>query len=425
MQITVDRRRVPLGEIVTFTLSPANVVRSSLYNVMLNFGDGKQQPVRATEVTHLYRAVGTYFYSVKVNAIHPIPNVTLSATPAPVNQGEQVNFTAQISSDYPNIQYRFTYGDGSSSGWQNSSRSIHAYQSPGRYLAYVDIGDDKTKPLGGSTRKGIEVNQTSPFTVALSVNPSPAKARKPVNFTAKWSPGSSSGAEYRFYFGDSQSTGWQTSPLASHIYRNAGNYRAHVEARPVSGGRSGIATSAPTAIDVEEPGGVTPDPTPAPTPRPSPAPSPASSPSSSPTPLTSPSPDPTGTNGNGGGSSSSPSPGASTSPDPNASPASGSSLIDGFGPFGLSDNWWKYLLIALLILFVIYQMAGLFVPQPKFAAFSDPGVSALANNERRLPLDFQLLLNRNVTTGSYSVETGGSSLVKNADSKSDRQILEI
>jgi len=98
---------------------------------------------------------------------------------------------------------------------------------------------------------------------------------------------------------------------------------------------------------------------------------------------------------------------------------------DGSGPFGLSDNWWKYLLIALLILFLIYQVMALFVPRPTFAAFSDPGVSTIANQERGLPIDFQWVLNRNVAAGAYEVETTEPRLVKNADSLEERQILEI
>jgi len=187
VDVTVDRRRVPLGELVTFTLSPENVLRSSRYTVTLTFGDGKQQSVRATAVSHLYRAVGTYYYSVKVKGNLEPPPVTLYATPVPVNAGEQVNFSARLSWSYPNIQYRFFYGDGNSSGWQDSSKSNYAFQSAGRYSAYVDIGV-KAKQLGGSTRKEITVNQTSRLTVALSANPTPAQARKPVTFVARATP---------------------------------------------------------------------------------------------------------------------------------------------------------------------------------------------------------------------------------------------
>jgi hypothetical protein len=137
----------------------------------------------------------------------------------------------------------------------------------------------------------------------------------------------------------------------------------------------------------------------------------------SPSPNGSTSPGQTGTTENGDNSSSSPG---------DNSFGSGSSSNGGVGPFGSPGNWWKYLLLAALILFLIYQASGLlFVARPTFAAFSDPGVSALDERVPSLPIDFQLVLNRNVSTGAYAVETDEPSLVKNADHLEERQILEI
>lgn len=94
--------------------------------------------------------------------------------------------------------------------------------------------------------------------------------------------------------------------------------------------------------------------------------------------------------------------------------------------FDPSRNWWKYLLVAALILFLLYQASALlFTPQPTFAAFSDPGMSGLANDVRDLPIDFQLVLNSNVSSGAYAFETDEPSLVRNADRLEERQILEI
>jgi hypothetical protein len=442
VNVTVDRRRVPLGTIVTFTLSPAHVVRSSRYSVTLKFGDGKQQSVRATEISHLYQAVGTYFYSVQVKSIRQPPQVGLSAGPVPVSAGQPVSFSAQLSWSYPNIQYRFSFGDGIASAWQDYAKANHAYQSEGRYSAYVDIRDG-TQPLGGSTRKEIEVTGTTkPFRVEMTANPITAKARRPVTFVARALPAGGN-TRYRFEFGDSQFSAWQANALATHVYSKSGNYRARVEASRSDSGRSSSASSAPTLIAIQGP--PTPNPSPGPTPRPSPQPtptsspspvgspsptnnsSPSSSPASSPSPFgsTSPSPDgstspgPTGTAQNGGGSSSS-------SPGGNSSPGSGALSNGEPGGFGFPNNWWKYLLIAALILFLIYQVSGLlFVARPAFTPFADQGVSTVANSERGLPIDFQLLLNRNVSTGTYEVETSEPRFVKNSDRLEERQILEI
>jgi hypothetical protein len=104
----------------------------------------------------------------------------------------------------------------------------------------------------------------------------------------------------------------------------------------------------------------------------------------------------------------------------------GSTPNGGAGNFGIPYKWWKYLLIAALILFLIYQASGLlFVSRPTFTPFADQGVSTVANSERGLPIDFQLLLNRNVSTGTYEVETSEPHFVKNSDRLEERQILEI
>ena len=441
VNVTVDKRRVPLGTLVTFTLTPANVVRSSRYAVTLHFGDGKQQSVRATEVSHLYQAVGTYVYRVQVKSIQLPPQVSLIANPNPVTPGQPVSFFAQLSSSYPKIQYRFSFGDGTASAWQDNPRSNHAYQGDGRYSAYVDIRD-ATQPFGGSERKIIEVKGASkPFRVELSANPVAAKALKPVTFVARTFPANQK-TKYRFEFGDSQFTAWQTNALTTHVYRNSGNYRARVEASRFDSGGSTNATSAPTIVAVA----YTPSPTPAPKPtaRPqptpgsspspggSPSPTNGSSPSASPSPSSSPSgstspspgggaasPTPGGTAQNGGGSSSS-------SPGGSSSSVNGSSPNGGAGNFGIPYKWWKYLLIAALILFLIYQASGLlFVSRPTFTPFADQGVSTVANSERGLPIDFQLLLNRNVSTGTYEVETSEPHFVKNSGRLEERQILEI
>lgn len=428
VHVTVDRRRVPLGTLVTFTLTPASVVSSSQYTVTLRFGDGKQQSVRATQVPHLYQAVGTYIYSVQVKSNLRPPQVSLIATPVRVSPGRQVSFSAQTSWSYPNLRYRFSFGDGRTSGWQDSPRANYAYQNDGRYSAYVDIGDG-TAQLGGSTRKEIDVvSQILPFNVWLTANPTTVRARQPVTFVARALPVNDT-TKYRFFFGDSQSTGWQASSQARHVYANSGSYRARVDARQLDSGRTANATSAPTVVAV----GRTPPPTPTPgpTPRPSPQPTPASSPTpvGSPSPNNNSSPSPSPTSSSSPVGSTSPSPVASGSPTPTGTKENGGSSSSSGGDsrwLGSSEDWWKYLLILALILFLIYQLSGLlFVARPTFAPFSDPGASVVSDSERGLPIDFQLVLNPNVSTAAYAVETTEPSLVKNADRLQERQILEI
>ncbi len=158
VKVTVDRNRVPLGDEVTFTLTPASVVLNPRYIVTIYFGDGTSQRVRQTEIVYPYQATGTYTYSILVKSAEPppaldVPRVTLSAYPAPVATESPVTFTAQLSHSYPDIRYRFVFGDRNQTQWQDAPRTAHAYHPAGKYLAYVDIGamtGGGVKPLGGS-----------------------------------------------------------------------------------------------------------------------------------------------------------------------------------------------------------------------------------------------------------------------------------
>jgi len=94
-----------------------------------------------------------------------VPHVTLLVSPGSVAPGRPLRFVAHLSSGYPNIRFRFAFGDGSQSQWQTSTVATHTYQTPGNYLPFVDIGvatDSGVTRLGGSPRARIQVTQTSP-----------------------------------------------------------------------------------------------------------------------------------------------------------------------------------------------------------------------------------------------------------------------
>lgn len=426
VRVRADKQRVPLGTQVTFTLSPASVVTD--YVVTLYFGDRQQQVMTSPQATHLYEAVGTYTYSVHVKPRQRCePRVSLSASASSVPEREAVTFSAQLSGNCPNIQYRFVFGDGSSSNWQNSPGAQHSYATAGKYLAYVDISDGNSR-IGGSPRKRIDVTRRKPVvdprnnvSVSLTAEPLSARPGKPVTFTAKASP-SRADARYLFNFGDGRQTSWQTDPQSTHTYRTLGTYRPYVQVSQFVNNQTMSATSAPALLRV----GGGPRPTPDSDPRPTPTPGAGTSPS--PTPVTSPtaSDSPTPSPGNG-----LPSPGpASTgtngttfvgSETPSSSPAVTPTSNDNAS----SDKWW-YLLIAAVVLFLIYQAAGfLFATQPTFAPFADQGVAAVAHKKGAVPIDFELVLDRNVSGGDYSVTTDQVRLITNSPGTEDRQIIEI
>jgi len=127
VKVTVDRNRVPLGDEVTFTLSPAHVVAD--YKVTLFFGDNGKSVMTEPRKTHLYTKPGNFTYSILVepSSQQPkpkptpaleIPNVKLAVTPASAEINQPMSLAAQLSHPYPNIRYRFVFGDGAISAWQ-------------------------------------------------------------------------------------------------------------------------------------------------------------------------------------------------------------------------------------------------------------------------------------------------------------------
>ena len=406
VRVTVDRNRVPVGADVTFTLTPASIVRNPQFTVTIYFGDGAQQEMHQTAIVHPYRAPGTYTYSVLVEPsptpiASPTPSpsprppisVKLIANPTTVTTGDPVAFIAQLSRNYPNIQYRFVFADGAQTDWQNAPQTSHTYAAAKTYLAFVDIRDGRAgSTLGGSPRQPIQVTAPQNVRVDLLANPASVKTGDTVRFNAQTNSGDPN-IKYRFAFGDGAITGWLDSPSTNHKYAVARDYFASVEVGLPSGpGIKTVATSKPAMIGV------------AAGPNPNPSPSPRASPTSS----TSPRPTP---NASPSAGTPSPSRGQTNSASPVATPSTSPTPTLG-GPFESSDNWWKYLLLALLVLFLAYKTARyLLLPRPQFVPNLDPGASRVGAG-KALSIDLQLALDPNVTGGQYGIETHEGSLIK-------------
>ena len=437
VKVNVDRNRVPLGDEVTFTLAPASLIRDPRFTVTIYFGDKdhfgnlEKQEVHQTEIVHLYTASGNYTYSVlvkpspprdPVSNTTPPPVVKLIVNPTTVATRSPVNFTAQLSHNYPNIQYRFVFADGAQTDWQDAPQTTHSYATAKTYLVYVDIGEGSrgsAKRIGGSQRQLIQVTAPPIVRVSLLAKPISVKTGDTVRFNAQTNSRDPQ-IKHRFTFGDGASTSWQASPGTNHKYAGAGDYFASVEVGLPSGqGINTVGTSKPAKI------GVAPGPTPRPSPSPRPSPTPIVSPS--PTPLPSPSPSPSPTSSTSPESSPNPSPSATgtssptpggnggqtnyTSPEVTPTP-SVSPTPTVSGPLNFRDNWWKYLLIALLLIYLAYKAATFFLlPRPKLVPHLDPGV-ARVGAEKPLSIDLQLALDPNVTGGQYGLDTGGGSLIK-------------
>lgn len=416
VRVTVDRNVVRVGELVRFTVTPTQLISNSGYRVIIDFGDGTRRQVTEPIVTHRYRAVGHYkFYASVIGGPAgstqqtPVPRVTLVLSPTSTAVGGQVKLTAQLSSDYPNIRYRFAFGDGEESGWQVSSVINYTYRAPGNYLAFVDIGTPGRGGivrLGGSPRKPIQVTDASLGPVELIVNPSTAQTNRLVTFNARVAS-SDPTVLYRFAFGDNSPIGaWQSSAQTTHTYSAAGTYSAYVEVARLSNvglrqegsSRRTILITAPGG-DVQRPvndqgdkkkddGRLDAEPKSSPTPPPTATPIAGSSPSPGGSPQT-----------------------GLSSPAPSASPSYSNSKPTVFTG-DLSDDWWKYLLIVLLLAYPAYKIAKWWAgPRPTIHTLPDLG-TATVSDATGLSIDTNVVLRPNVLQGEHLV-TSDAGVVKN------------
>jgi hypothetical protein len=194
--------------------------------------------------------------------------------------------------------------------------------------------------------------------------------------------------KYRFVFGDGTPlTNWQDSPQTTHKYDVVGSYPAYVEVGRLNNGHlNTVATSSTQQVAV----------TPLSMPSASPsvaAASPGLSPGSSPI--------------SGGpiwfGVASPTSPSLGSSPGNRTFP----------WPSGLPENWWKYPIIAMLLVVIGYQVWKLFfVPRMVFVARPDAGSSDVNGGLQELSIDLKIVLDPNVSDGQYLVFTDERNVVR-------------
>lgn len=173
---------------------------------------------------------GQQYERERVNV--PVPRVTLNASPASISPGRPITFVAQLSSSYPNIRFRFVFGDGDQTSWQSTTVVTHIYQTAGTYKPFVDIGvatGGGVRRLGGSVRRLVQVTHAPAGPVDLVINPAAAHPGRAITLTAR-TGSKNPNLRYRFSYGDgARDGGWQSSPQALHVYPGSGTYTASVD----------------------------------------------------------------------------------------------------------------------------------------------------------------------------------------------------
>ena len=83
------------------------------------------------------------------------------------------------------------------------------------------------------------------------------------------------------------------------------------------------------------------------------------------------------------------------------------------------DDWWKYVIIAAIILFAGYQASAyFFAPRPTFVPHVDPGDSKVEAG-KPFAIDYRMDLDPNVTGGEAKIDTQGRSFIKSERSSDD------
>jgi PKD domain-containing protein len=366
VKATADRNRVPLGDEVTFTLSPARVLTDPRYKVTLFFGDGGRQVMRQPQTVHPYKKAGTFTYSILVEpaAQQPkpspkptptptpapalaIPNVKLSFTPPSVEVNRSVRFSAELSRSFPNLRYKFAFADGSNTVWQAESYATHAYRAPNTYRPYVEIGifaNGFVKQVGVSKRQSIVITKLN--------TDGNSNGNKNLNGNRNTNqPGNSNNRDGNTNRPDNSNQ--NRNPNVNTPSNMNDNSSTNVNR---GGANSNINTNANTNSNTVGGGNV---------------------------------------NGNA-----SPTASATASETPLA-----------IGPVVPTD-WWKYLIIiAAIILFAAYKAASyIFVPRPTFVPGADPGEASVGG--QNLGFDLQMDVDPNVDGGDFKIQTESDSLIK-------------
>ncbi len=180
--------------------------------------------------------------------------------PTSGNTGESLTFSAVTTDpDGDEISYRFSWGDGDTSGWSNfvsSGQSIsmeHTYENAGTYTVMVQAKDTKGARYTWNWKTALtvtigEVQNNPPDAPVISGSDS-AQVNESVTFTASATDPDGDNVAIRFDWGDGDTSSWSSyvssgqSISMSHTYTSTGTYYVKAQAKDENGALSGWSTA--------------------------------------------------------------------------------------------------------------------------------------------------------------------------------------
>lgn len=165
--LAVDRTEVPTVDIVLLDASGSSDQDGVIMGYYFDFGDGSTSGwIMSSEVSHSYTDNGTYQSRVKVvdddghesqwSAIveidvwNQLPMPILWASDTEVTVGEAVRFDGRYSYDLDGevVEYRFDFGDGTSTSWTPYLMAWHEFDKAGTFVVSLDVRDDDGEDSG-------------------------------------------------------------------------------------------------------------------------------------------------------------------------------------------------------------------------------------------------------------------------------------
>ncbi len=263
--LRANRTDVSVGEEVTLSFDPPQLVTISPFRYTVDFGDRSTgiKPPNSDRVQHRYLSVGSYTISaslaipsgaeifVRMPAVQNkvtinVHNPTLSAMPRVAAVNEPVTFVLPFEARNTFLQLRVLLGDDSATGWAARPDFTHAYTRTGTFAAVGEVAmpnDGPPIPIGKTEPLSIQVAD-----VVLAV-PNDVGVGEQARFTVQF-PGDDPQLRYRVYFGDNpQPSEWSADPGVTHAYSTVGTYQAYAELGRLLADAAG-ATPEPVATSV-------------------------------------------------------------------------------------------------------------------------------------------------------------------------------
>jgi PKD repeat protein len=210
---------------------------NSPYTYRWTFGDGDSSNQK--DPSHIYDESGSFTArltvtddsgtqdsaSVNIHVSEPTPQLSVSASAAPLsgNAPLNVSFTGSVSGGNSPYTYSWAFGDGGSSSQKDPS---HTYSESGSFTARLTVTDDN----GTQDSASVNINVSEPTPqLSVSASATPLSGNAPLNVSfSGFVSGGSPPYTYSWAFGDGGSS---TQKDPSHTYSQPGSYTATFTAR--------------------------------------------------------------------------------------------------------------------------------------------------------------------------------------------------